>query len=114
MSVLGSLASTIGQINPFRYRGYYYDSETGLYYLQSRYYDPDTGRMLNSDTVLGEIGSILMSSYSYCNNNPTNRVDYNGYWSKSISKSGNSSILRGSQLSWRAYASLLWTWTGAK
>ncbi len=40
LSVTGSLATTIGQINPFRYRGYYYDTETGFYYLQSRYYDP--------------------------------------------------------------------------
>ena len=49
LSVTGTLASTIGQINPIRYRGYYYDNETGFYFLQSRYYDPETGRFLNAD-----------------------------------------------------------------
>ena len=44
----GSAVSTVGQANPFRYRGYYYDSETGYYYLNSRYYDPITGRFLNA------------------------------------------------------------------
>ena len=41
--------NTVGYINPIRYRGYYYDAETGFYYLQSRYYDPETGRFLNAD-----------------------------------------------------------------
>ena len=52
LSVDGSEASTIGQINPIRYRGYYYDTETGFYYLQSRYYDPTTKRFLNVDSQL--------------------------------------------------------------
>jgi RHS repeat-associated protein len=42
---------SIGYLNPIRYRGYYYDSETGLYYLQSRYYDPELGRFINADDV---------------------------------------------------------------
>jgi RHS repeat-associated protein len=72
-SITGSLASTIGQINPMRYRGYYQDSETGLYYLQTRYYDPDTCRFINADTtdILGvdnsRNGLVL---FTYCNNNP--------------------------------------------
>ena len=45
----GTLASTIGQSNPYRYRGYWFDSETGFYYLQSRYYDPQMGRFINAD-----------------------------------------------------------------
>ena len=49
LSVSGSEAATIGQLNPIRYRGYYYDTETGFYYLQSRYYDPITRRMINAD-----------------------------------------------------------------
>ncbi len=53
LSVTGSLASTVGQKNPIRYRGYYYDTETGLYYLQSRYYDPVVGRFLNGDAIMG-------------------------------------------------------------
>jgi len=46
MGVTGSTAGTLGAANPFRYRGYYYDSETGLYYLNSRYYNPNWGRFL--------------------------------------------------------------------
>ena len=41
----------VGNLNPFRYRGYYYDTETGLYFLQTRYYDPEVGRFLNRDSV---------------------------------------------------------------
>jgi RHS repeat-associated protein len=48
ISIGGSLASTVGAENPYRYRGYRYDSETGLYYLQSRYYNPDWGRFVNA------------------------------------------------------------------
>ncbi len=53
--VTGPLASTIGQNNPFRYRGYYYDKETGFYYLNSRYYDPTVGRFLNADGIVSII-----------------------------------------------------------
>ena len=49
LTTTGTLASTLGQYNPFRYRSYYYDTETGFYYLQSRYYDPVVGRFLNAD-----------------------------------------------------------------
>ena len=49
LSVTGSLATTIGVENPFRYRGYYFDTETGLYYLNSRYYNPQWGRFLKAD-----------------------------------------------------------------
>ena len=51
-------SSTIGQINPFRYRGYY-DSETGWYYLQSRYYDPTVGRFVNADDLFKKVGGVL-------------------------------------------------------
>ena len=74
------VASTnIANINPFRYRGYYYDTETGLYYLQSRYYDPDTGRFLSSDkyTTTGQ-GVIGNNMFAYCNNNPIQYKDENG------------------------------------
>ena len=52
ISVTGSLADTVGVKNPLRYRGYYYDVETKLYYLQSRYYDPETCRFINADSLL--------------------------------------------------------------
>ena len=70
MSVDGSEASTIGQLNPIRYRGYYYDTETGFYYLQSRYYDPTVRRFLNPDTLILEDAKIDL--ISYCKNNPVN------------------------------------------
>ncbi|MBQ7064104.1 MAG: RHS repeat-associated core domain-containing protein [Firmicutes bacterium] len=72
----------IGNLNPLRYRGYYYDSETGFYYLQSRYYDPVTKRFLNADET-----SILLTTpkelfnknlYSYCDNSPIIRKDSSG------------------------------------
>ena len=52
LSTTGSLAETLGKLNPLRYRGYVYDHETGLYYLQSRYYDPEIGRFINADALV--------------------------------------------------------------
>ena len=79
-SVDGSEASTIGQINPIRYRGYYYDTETGFYYLQSRYYDPITRRFLNADDrINGTTGLIGFNIFSYCNNNPIINSDPSGH-----------------------------------
>ena len=65
-----------------KYRGYVYDRETGLYYLQSRYYDPETGRFINADDVdyLGATGTeISYNAFAYCGNNPINDIDYDGY-----------------------------------
>lgn len=65
----------IAYINPLRYRGYYYDSETKLYYLNYRYYDPETGRFLSKDDkTINNYGL-----YVYCMNNPINMVDYDGH-----------------------------------
>ena len=77
LSVTGTMADTIGQINPIRYRGYYYDTETGYYYLQSRYYDPETQRFLNADSQLNDdlLGNNL---FVYCGNNPIIRADDQG------------------------------------
>ena len=76
-----SSLSKIGKVNPIRYRGYYYDTETGFYYLQSRYYDPSIGRFINADaaTYIGE--STTFSSYNlftYCLNDPVNNTDDGG------------------------------------
>ncbi len=80
LSTTGSLASTIGKQNPFRYRGYYYDSESGLYYLNSRYYDPNTGRFISEDGQFNsDIGLTGNNLFTYCNNNPTNMHDSDGY-----------------------------------
>ncbi len=64
--------------NPFRYRGYYYDSESGLYYLQSRYYDPKVGRFLNSDSLLDTRNILGYNLFVYCGNNPANLADPTG------------------------------------
>ena len=70
-------------INPFRYRGYYYDTETGFYYLNSRYYDPKIGRFINADDIsvldLTNIAINGLNLYAYCLNNPVNDVDEDGY-----------------------------------
>lgn len=69
----------IASINPIRYRGYYYDAETGLYYLQSRYYDTVTKRFVNSDELLGLNGSeARYNLFAYCGNNPANSIDSTG------------------------------------
>ena len=81
VSTSGTLASTLGQYNPFRYRGYYYDEETGLYYLQSRYYDPVVGRFISPDSTdfLGITGTTLSYNlFAYCENNAVNNVDPSG------------------------------------
>ncbi len=70
---------SVGEKNPYRYRGYRYDIETGLYYLQSRYYNPELGRFLNADGLLGNSGDILTHNiFAYCGNNPVNYSDPSG------------------------------------
>ncbi|MBE6946167.1 MAG: RHS repeat-associated core domain-containing protein [Ruminococcaceae bacterium] len=76
LSATGSMAD----VNPIRYRGYHYDAETELYYLQSRYYDSAVKRFVNADgvTTTGQ-GFLGCNMFAYCNNNPVSRVDYSGY-----------------------------------
>ncbi len=75
MGTLGALA----EINPLRYRGYYFDTETGLYYLKGRYYDPFVCRFINADNYQSTGQDILGTNmFAYCNNNPTIYVDSNG------------------------------------
>ncbi len=85
-SISGSLATTLGVLNPMRYRGYYEDTETGLYYLQSRYYDAEVGRFVSvdepsilSNSQVDEHSENLENPFSYCNNNPINYQDPTGY-----------------------------------
>ena len=79
LSTSGSLASTLGKNNPFRYRGYVYDEETGFYYLQSRYYNPEVGRFISSDVLLSTGQGVLgHNAYAYCLNNPCRLSDSEG------------------------------------
>ena len=71
--------SIVRPYNPYRYRGYYYDTETQLYYLQSRYYNPTWGRFINEDNYISTGTGILgYNMFAYCNNNPINHIDYYG------------------------------------
>ena len=72
LSTTGSLASTLGTVQPFRYRGYVYDVETELYYLRSRYYNPSWQRFVNADSIIND------NIFSLCHNNPILYGDYNG------------------------------------
>ena len=74
-------ASTAARYNPFRYRGYYYDTETGFYYLNSRYYDPEVGRFLNADGYINGNGDLIgYNMFAYCGNNPVIGYDPLGEW----------------------------------
>lgn len=79
LSTTGTMADTLGKLNPFRYRGYVYDTETGLYYLGSRYYNPETGRFINADgyvsTGQGIVGNNM---FAYAINNPISYSDHSG------------------------------------
>ena len=74
----------LGKKNPLRYRGYYWDEETGLYYLASRYYDPEVGRFINADNINLVLIDLTVTSdknlYTYCDNNPITRIDKVGKW----------------------------------
>lgn len=75
----GTLAETLGTLNPFRYRGYVYDEETGLYYLRSRYYNPNLGRFVNADRVFDANASVTTyNQYAYCDNCPVIYLDSEG------------------------------------
>ena len=78
-------STNIGIINPYRYRSYRYDTETGLYYLQSRYYNSEWGRFINFDNYGGQVGELLShNGYIYCNNNPVNMIDEDGNFAISL------------------------------
>ena len=73
----------IGNLNPIRYRSYYYDTETGFYYLQTRYYDPAIRRFINADGYVNANGDIIgFNMYAYCGNNPVIGYDPTGEWFK--------------------------------
>ena len=80
LTVTGSLATTLGTHNPLRYRGYVYDTETELYYIANRYYNPEIGRWINVDGyIITPTNSLLATNtFAYCENNPVGKFDPSG------------------------------------
>jgi RHS repeat-associated protein len=92
LSIGGSMKYSLGRDNPFRYRSYYYDVETGLFYVGSRYYDPEIGRFINADVpemMLLSDNIIGTNLFAYCYNNPVNYADPTGHAGFSITKAVN-------------------------
>ena len=74
-----SSSGSMSSINPIRYRGYYFDTDTGLYYLKSRYYDPELARFINADDYVSSGQGILgCNMFAYCLNSPVVHADYTG------------------------------------
>ena len=94
LAVTGSLASTLGADNPFRYRGYYYDTESCFYYLNSRYYDAKVCRYLNADSAIVEVGGSVQgyNLFAYCFNNPVNMSDSSGQWPQWIKNAASAVV----------------------
>jgi len=81
-NIIDNSSINIGTINPFRYRSYYYDNETELYYLNSRYYNPRIGRFINADAYVATGQSLIgHNMFCYCGNNPITRIELEGcFW----------------------------------
>ena len=106
----------VANVNPFRYRGYYYDEETGFYYLNSRYYDPETGRFINADSLIISDVTTGSNLFTYSGNNPIGCSDSTGLFFGiddaiaalvgsfvGIAGQGISDIIAGKLSSWEAY-----------
>ena len=93
LTTTGSLATTLGAQNPLRYRGYVYDTETGLYYLQSRYYNPTWGRFISTDKLIDNRSINGRNVFAYCLNNPVNHIDSNGNMALSLTIATITSVI---------------------
>ena len=100
-TVVNDTETEIGTINPIRYRGYYYDTETNLYYLRARYYDPETGRFVSQDNIsyLAPEHFSGLNLYAYCNDNPVYGYDPNGTWTFSSGWSFSAFLVGGATYS---------------
>lgn len=83
--------TSVARLNPFRYRGYYYDDDLKLYYLKSRYYDPNTCRFINTDSALYH-SMLGYNMFAYCGNNPVNYYDPTGEYSEALNPSWPATI----------------------
>ncbi|MDL2206933.1 RHS repeat-associated core domain-containing protein [Eubacteriales bacterium OttesenSCG-928-N13] len=112
ISTTGSMATTLGKLNPFRYRHYQHDEETAYYYLRSRYYNPEWGRFINEDSTYGKRGELLSHNmFAYCQNDPMNSIDPSGKEGKLQWQSGTPTKLTCS-MSMKAYRNTLYKITG--
>ena len=118
LSVTGPMADTLGYWNPCRYRGYVYDKETGLYYCNSRYYNPEIGRFISPDTIdiLTATPMALTDKnlYAYCDNNPVMRADKGGQFWNIIAGAviGGGLELAGQLLSGKSLSEVNWAKVG--
>ena len=93
-------AANVANINPIRYRGYYYDTDTSLYYCQSRYYDPEVSRWINVDSYISTgQGIVGCNMFAYCMNNPVNASDSTGQFPLSLSVTYLAYLLLGGTVS---------------
>ena len=83
-TIVSDNTGIIARVNPFRYRGYYYDADLELYYVCSRYYDPEICRWINADNQIAGVGGDILgyNMFAYCFNNPVNMYDPTGNWPK--------------------------------
>lgn len=87
ISIKDDSGEDLSKLNPFLFKGYFYDRETGFYYLKTRYYDPDIGRFISADGEIGSVGNPMgMNLYAYCKDNPVNYGDENGNWPSWLTK----------------------------
>ena len=87
-------ATHVANVNPFRYRGYFYDTETGFYYVSSRYYDPEIGRWINADDAIAGVGGDIRgyNLFAYCMNDPVNMSDHTGHWPQWIKNAASAVV----------------------
>ena len=107
-NILSQSEDELSSINPLRYRGYVYDEDTAMYYLQTRYYDPTTGRFINADNTafISSSGTAIGDNiYTYCENDPVNNVDYTGQWYHNLSSYSNAhkKMYEGYPDAWQAF-----------
>ena len=105
--------NALATLNPLRYRGYFYDDETGFYLTGTRYYDPEIGRFINADGEISDVGGNILgyNLFAYCFNNPVNMDDPTGQWPKWLT--GALNVVSGvAQMAAGAALGAFTSWTG--